>query len=165
MRAYSLEIRCEIDTRDPKRRDAKRSVDALHEQFGQDLAHHKVEHIARPLIAIVAVVGQNMRGTVEMAGRTFGTLRCKYNAIVRGSSESNISFVVEQNDMKKALIALQREFGLDAAEASHTETTRHYEEGARRGYRLGADLCFRHFASHESQVMNHVLRPAFLCAA
>ena len=106
--------------------DAKRTVDALREQFAQDLAHHKVEHISLdPHIAIVAVVGENMRGTVGMAGRTFSTLgREGVNiiAIAQGSSESNISFVVEQNDMKKALIALHREFGLGAAETSRAES-------------------------------------------
>jgi aspartate kinase len=105
--------------------DAKRTVDALREQFAQDLAHHKVEHISLdPLIAIVAVVGENMRGTVGMAGRTFSTLgREGVNiiAIAQGSSESNISFVVEQNDMKRAVIALHREFGLGAAEVSRAE--------------------------------------------
>jgi aspartate kinase len=107
--------------------DAKRTVDALREQFAQDLAHHKVEHISLdPLIAIVAVVGENMRGTVGMAGRTFSTLgREGVNiiAIAQGSSESNISFVVEQKDMKRALLALHREFGLGAAEASRTESS------------------------------------------
>jgi aspartokinase/homoserine dehydrogenase 1 len=105
--------------------DAKRTVDALREQFAQDLAHHKVEHITLdPRIAIVAVVGENMRGTVGMAGRTFSALgREGVNiiAIAQGSSESNISFVVEQKDMKKAVVALHREFGLGAAEANHTE--------------------------------------------
>jgi len=43
-------------------------------------------------------------------------------AIAQGSSESNISFVVEQNDMKNALIALHREFGLGAAETSRAES-------------------------------------------
>ncbi len=106
--------------------DAKRTVDALREQFAQDLAHHKVEHISLdPLIAIVAVVGENMRGTVGMAGRTFSTLgRENVNiiAIAQGSSESNISFVVEQKDMKKAVLALHREFGLGATEATHAES-------------------------------------------
>ncbi|MGA8144210.1 MAG: aspartate kinase [Candidatus Acidiferrales bacterium] len=99
--------------------DAKRTADALREEFAQDLTHHSVEHISLdPHIAIVAVVGENMRGTVGMAGRTFSTLgRESVNiiAIAQGSSESNISFVVEQKDMKKAVLALHREFGLDAA--------------------------------------------------
>ena len=101
-------------------------MDALREQFAQDLAHHKVEHISLdPHIAIVAVVGENMRGTVGMAGRTFSTLgREGVNiiAIAQGSSESNISFVVEQKDMKRALLALHREFGLGAAETSRAES-------------------------------------------
>ena len=96
--------------------DALRTADSLRRQFAQDLAHHKVEHITvDPNIAIVAVVGENMRGTVGVAGRTFSTLgREGINiiAIAQGSSEANISFVVEQNAMKKALLALHREFGL-----------------------------------------------------
>jgi aspartokinase len=34
-------------------------------------------------------------------------------AIAQGSSESNISFVIEENDVKKALLALHQEFGLN----------------------------------------------------
>ncbi|HTV60023.1 MAG TPA: aspartate kinase [Verrucomicrobiae bacterium] len=96
--------------------DALRTAEALRREFAQDLAHHKVEHITvDPNIAIVAVVGENMRGTVGVAGRTFSTLgREGINiiAIAQGSSEANISFVVDQSAMKKALLALHREFGL-----------------------------------------------------
>ena len=34
-------------------------------------------------------------------------------AIAQGSSESNISFVIEDQAVKKALIATHKEFGLD----------------------------------------------------
>ncbi|MGH9698057.1 MAG: aspartate kinase [Candidatus Acidiferrales bacterium] len=102
--------------------DAIRTAAALRQEFAQDLTHQKVEHITLdPNIAIVAVVGENMRGTVGMAGRTFSVLgRESVNiiAIAQGSSEANISFVVEQKDMKKALLALHREFGLEAANAN-----------------------------------------------
>ena len=101
--------------------DAKRTVDGLREEFAQDLAHETVEHITIDTnIAIVAVVGENMRGTPGIAGRTFSALgRENVNliAIAQGSSESNISFVVEENAMKKALIAVHREFRLDAEES------------------------------------------------
>jgi len=97
--------------------DAKRTVDALRQQFAQDLMHQKVEHITLdPNIAIVAVVGENMRGTVGMAGRTFSVLgRENINiiAIAQGSSETNISFVVSSQDMKRALLAVHQEFALD----------------------------------------------------
>ncbi|MGC2706914.1 MAG: aspartate kinase, partial [Candidatus Acidiferrales bacterium] len=104
--------------------DAKRTVEALRQQFAQDLAHQMVEHITvDPNIAIVAVVGEKMRGTVGMAGRTFSVLgRENVNiiAIAQGSSESNISFVVASSDMKKALLAVHREFALDMRNAHET---------------------------------------------
>ena len=99
--------------------DAKRTVEALRKEFAQDVAHEKVEHITvDPNIAIVAVVGENMRGTPGVAGRTFialGRENVNIIAIAQGSSESNISFVVSEKDMKAALVATHREFGLGAA--------------------------------------------------
>jgi aspartokinase/homoserine dehydrogenase 1 len=104
--------------------DAKRTVDALRQQFAQDLMHQKVEHITLdPNIAIVAVVGENMRGTVGMAGRTFSVLgRENINiiAIAQGSSETNISVVVSRQDMKKALLAVHQEFALDTRNSQET---------------------------------------------
>ena len=98
--------------------DAKRTVEALRREFAQDVAHEKVEHITLdPSIAIVAVVGENMRGTPGVAARTFGSVaRENVNliAIAQGSSESNISFVVAEKDMKTALEAAHREFDLGA---------------------------------------------------
>ena len=96
--------------------DAQRTVEALRREFAQDLAHHNVEHITTdPNIAIVAVVGENMRGTPGIAGRTFSALgRDGVNliAIAQGSSESNISFVIEEKAVKTALLTTHREFGL-----------------------------------------------------
>ena len=96
--------------------DAQRTVEALRKEFAQDLAHEKVEHInVDPQIAIVAVVGQNMRGTPGIAGRTFNTLGkegVNIIAIAQGSSETNISFVIEEKSVVPALRALHLEFGL-----------------------------------------------------
>jgi aspartokinase/homoserine dehydrogenase 1 len=96
--------------------DAKRTVEALRKEFAQDLAHQKVEHITvDPNIAIVAVVGENMRGTPGIAGRTFmalGRENVNLIAIAQGSSESNISFVIEERAVQTALLATHREFGL-----------------------------------------------------
>jgi len=96
--------------------DAAKTVEALRKEFAHDLAHHKVEHITvDPNIAIVAVVGENMRGTPGIAGKTFNALgRENVNliAIAQGSSESNISFVVEEKAVKSALLTTHREFGL-----------------------------------------------------
>jgi aspartate kinase len=102
--------------------DADRTVTALRKEFAKDLANQKVEHITLDHdIAIVAVVGENMRGTRGMAGRTFSALgRRDVNiiAIAQGSSECNISFVVEGKDMKPALESLHHEFALGGAAAS-----------------------------------------------
>jgi aspartate kinase len=95
---------------------AQTTLEALRREFAQDLAHQVVEHITMdPNIAIVAVVGENMRGTPGVAGRTFHALgREGVNiiAIAQGSSETNISFVVSDQSVKPALLATHREFGL-----------------------------------------------------
>jgi bifunctional aspartokinase / homoserine dehydrogenase 1 len=97
--------------------DAQRTVEALRQEFAQDLDHHKVEHIrVDPHIAIVAVVGQNMCGTPGIAGRTFNAMGkegVNLIAIAQGSSETNISFVIEEQSVVPALQSLHREFGLD----------------------------------------------------
>jgi len=98
--------------------DAHRTVEALRKEFAQDLAHQKVEHITVDSnIAIVAVVGENMRGTPGIAGKTFNALgRENVNiiAIAQGSSECNISFVIEEKAVKTALVTTHKEFGLGA---------------------------------------------------
>jgi len=92
------------------------TLDALRHEFAQDLAHQVVDHITMdPNIAIVAVVGENMRGTPGVAGRTFhcvGREGVNIIAIAQGSSETNISFVVSDESVKAALLATHREFGL-----------------------------------------------------
>ena len=100
---------------------AKRTVEALRREFAPDLAHEKVEHInLDPTVALVTVVGQNMRGTSGIVGRMFGALgRENVNiiAMAQGSSECNISFVVAQKDVKAALVTSHREFDLGRAES------------------------------------------------
>lgn len=101
--------------------DAQRTVEALRKEFANDLAHHDVEHITvDPNIAIVAVVGENMRGIPGIAGKTFSALgRDGVNliAIAQGSSESNISFVIEEKAVKQALNTTHREFDLAALQS------------------------------------------------
>jgi aspartokinase len=93
------------------------TLDALRREFAQDLAHQVVDHITMdPNIAIVAVVGENMRGTLGVAGRTFhclGNEGVNIIAIAQGSSETNIiSFIVFDEPVKAALLATHREFSL-----------------------------------------------------
>jgi aspartokinase/homoserine dehydrogenase 1 len=98
---------------------AQATLEALRKEFAQDLAHEVVDHITMdPEIAIVAVVGENMRGTPGVAGRTFyalGKENVNMIAIAQGSSETNISFVVSDKAVQTALKTLHREFKLEAA--------------------------------------------------
>jgi len=106
--------------------DVPRTVEALRQTFEFDLAHKQVEHITvMPEIAIVAVVGDKMRGTPGIAGRTFsatGRRGINIIAIAQGSSEYNVSFVVEASAMRDAVLAVHREFGLQRR-ASRFEAT------------------------------------------
>lgn len=97
--------------------DAASTVEKLHQAFAFDLANQQVEHITvNPDISIVAVVGDRMRGTPGIAGRTFSALgRRGINiiAIAQGSSEYNVSLVVEAGMMREAVQLLHAEFGLE----------------------------------------------------
>lgn len=101
--------------------EAGRTVEALRSAFASDLVHHQVEHITVDSdIAVVAVVGENMRGTPGIAGRLFSALgRRGVNiiAIAQGSSEYNVSFVVEAGAMRDAMTAAHQEFNLDRRES------------------------------------------------
>jgi aspartate kinase len=97
--------------------DASRTVAMLRDAFAAESAHEQVEEISlNPDIAIVAVVGEMMHGTPGIAGRTFSCLgRENINiiAIAQGSSEYNVSFVVEANAMRDAVRAVHDEFELE----------------------------------------------------
>ena len=99
--------------------DAPQTLKALRSAFAADLKHHDVEHITvDPNIAIVAVVGEKMRGTPGIAGRTFSALGKRginIIAIAQGSSEYNVSFVVEAGAMGDAVRAVHEEFELQEA--------------------------------------------------
>jgi bifunctional aspartokinase / homoserine dehydrogenase 1 len=105
--------------------DAARTIEVLRETFASDSAHEQVENITvNPDIAIVAVVGEMMRGTPGIAGRTFSCLgRRNINiiAIAQGSSEYNVSFVVEAGAMREAVLAVHEEFELQHPAALLTD--------------------------------------------
>ncbi|HEX9909227.1 MAG TPA: aspartate kinase [Thermoplasmata archaeon] len=66
-------------------------------------------------LSIVAVVGAGMKGTPGVAARIFGTMAkddINIRAIAQGSSELNISFIIQKHDAKKAVEALHDDFKL-----------------------------------------------------
>ncbi len=71
-------------------------------------------------LSVIAVVGENMRHTPRLAGRVFDALgRNGINiiAIAQGSSELNISAVIDRSDEVKALNALHDAFFLGGSKA------------------------------------------------
>ncbi|PYS81292.1 MAG: aspartate kinase [Acidobacteria bacterium] len=108
--------------------DAARTVEALRRAFASDLAHHQVEHInVDSGVAVVAAVGERMRGTPGIAGRLFSALgRRGVNivAIAQGSSEYNVSFVVAAGAMRDAVTAIHHEFNLHRRDSRFDAETR-----------------------------------------
>jgi aspartate kinase len=69
-----------------------------------------------PKVAVVAIVGEGMRGTKGVAARLFNAVaEAKGNvlAISQGSSELNISFAVQEEDVNQVVESIHEAFGLD----------------------------------------------------
>lgn len=96
--------------------DAARTIAELRRSFAFHLAHKEMEHINLDSdVAIVAAVGDRMRGVPGIAGKVFSVLgRRGINiiAIAQGSSEYNVSFLVASGAMRDAVQSLHSEFGL-----------------------------------------------------
>ncbi|MGD8707587.1 MAG: aspartate kinase [Nitrosopumilaceae archaeon] len=66
-------------------------------------------------MAIIALIGSGMRGTVGVASKVFGAMqknKVNVSMITQGSSELNLAFVVKNPDAKTAVQALHDEFEL-----------------------------------------------------
>jgi aspartate kinase len=67
-------------------------------------------------VAVIAVVGANMKGTLGVASKIFTTVAQKginIRMIAQGSSELNISFVVKEEDGAAVVRAIHEAFNLD----------------------------------------------------
>jgi len=67
-------------------------------------------------VAVIAVMGANMKGTLGVASRIFTTVAregINIRMIAQGSSELNISFVVKEADGEAVVRAIHEEFKLD----------------------------------------------------
>jgi aspartate kinase len=96
--------------------EAPRVVKALRAALDIDLARGHIEEIASQPVAVVAAVGDRMRGTPGIAATVFGALGAagiNVTAISQGSSERNISLVVAESEAAKAVRALHQAFRLD----------------------------------------------------
>ncbi|HVO12784.1 MAG TPA: aspartate kinase [Vicinamibacteria bacterium] len=96
--------------------DAERTLVALQHAFRGEIEAGLVDGIsARRGVAVVAVVGRGMAGTPGIAARVFSALaahRVNVMAIAQGSSELNISFVVDEAQAAEAARAVHGAFQL-----------------------------------------------------
>ena len=96
--------------------DADHAIEVLREQFAPELqAGSLSDIIAEPNLATVAIVGENMKHTTGIAGKLFNTLGRNGISVIacaQGASETNISFVIEHNNLRKALNVIHDSFFL-----------------------------------------------------
>ncbi len=101
---------------------AERARQVISDAFAEELASGQIHSVdVTDSQSIVAVVGDGMAGTPGIAARFFGTLgRAGINvrAIAQGSSERNISAVVDSDEATRALRAAHSGFYLSAKTVS-----------------------------------------------
>ena len=95
---------------------ANLAVDVLKKEFALELLQGELNDIkAEKDLATLAIVGENMKRTPGIAGKLFGTLgRSGINIIAcaQGASETNISFVIKKENLRKALNSIHDSFFL-----------------------------------------------------
>ena len=96
--------------------DADRACEVLNTEFQKEIEMGEINRItAEKGLATVAIVGENMKHTPGIAGKLFGTLgRNGINVIAcaQGASETNISFVVNSQWLRKTLNVIHDSFFL-----------------------------------------------------
>jgi len=99
-----------------KNADADLAVKVLNEEFAAERARGEIDDMtAEHDLATVAIVGENMKRTPGIAGKLFGTLgRAGISVIAcaQGASETNISFVIKLEYLRKALNSIHDSFFL-----------------------------------------------------
>ncbi|MGW9685940.1 bifunctional aspartate kinase/homoserine dehydrogenase I [Flagellimonas sp. 2504JD1-5] len=94
--------------------DVEKAVSAVNEAFEYEISSNKIQPvIVEKDLAIIALVGDNMKSHQGLSGKMFSTLgknNVNIRAIAQGASERNISAVIKKTDVKKALNSLHERF-------------------------------------------------------
>ena len=94
--------------------DAAKAKELLDETFSIEIDKKKIKPIiVENDLAIIAVVGESMKNYQGLSGQMFSALgrnNVNVRAIAQGSSEKNISAVINNHDAKKALNTLHEQF-------------------------------------------------------
>ena len=96
--------------------DCEEACRVLNEEFEKEIADGRMFPMqAESGLATVAVVGENMKHTPGIAGKLFGTLGRSGISVIacaQGASETNISFVINETFLRKALNSIHDSFFL-----------------------------------------------------
>jgi bifunctional aspartokinase / homoserine dehydrogenase 1 len=93
--------------------DGERAVEAIKQEFQLELRDRLVEVDVKREQAILAVVGEGMKGRPGVAGKVFDALgrqNINISAIAQGASERNISCVIDSGDQIRAINAIHQGF-------------------------------------------------------
>ena len=109
----SSENSTSIGVRDVEVEEACR---VLNQEFEKEIADGKMFPMqSESGLATVAIVGENMKHTPGIAGKLFGTLGRSGISVIacaQGASETNISFVINEKFLRKALNSIHDSFFL-----------------------------------------------------
>lgn len=94
--------------------DSENAEIAINKAFQSEIIQNKIDPcIVEKNLCIIALVGENMKNHQGLSGRMFSTLgknNVNIRAIAQGASERNISVVINERDVKKALNTLHENF-------------------------------------------------------
>jgi aspartate kinase len=104
--------------------EALQVVKALRRALETELLRGHIEEVVAQPVAVVAAIGDRLRGTPGVAATVFGALgthAINVIAISQGSSERNISLVVAETDAAAAVRALHAAFRLERSPGGSAE--------------------------------------------
>ena len=94
--------------------DANQAETAINLAFEYEIATHKIDPITvEQNLSIIALVGDNMKSHQGISGKMFSALgknNINIRAIAQGASERNISAVIAEKDVEKALNTIHERF-------------------------------------------------------
>ena len=97
-----------------KNEDAKKGKRLIEKEFLSEIELKKIDPVKlEENLVNIAIVGDKMKDHQGISGRMFSSLgfnNVNIRAIAQGSSERNISIIINQNDTKKALNTLHEAF-------------------------------------------------------
>jgi aspartokinase/homoserine dehydrogenase 1 len=103
--------------------DSEKARLLIEQEFELELVAKKLEHVViEQNLAIIAVVGENMKQTPGVSGKLFyalGRNGVNVRAIAQGSSEYNISVIISSRDLAKALNAVHDGFFVQLTKTLH----------------------------------------------